>query len=131
MTGSEFRMTHQRQVILHELKKSSNHPTADEIYVAVRKAMPGVSLGTVYRNLELLSDIGIIRKNVSGGNQRRYEANVDIHYHIICSSCNEIVDVPEGVLTCLEYDKEFFNGFDNIEFDISFSGKCEVCLSNE
>ena len=62
VSGTDFRMTHQRRLILDELKKLKTHPTADEIYVIVRKKMPRISLGTVYRNLEILSETGQIIK---------------------------------------------------------------------
>jgi Fur family ferric uptake transcriptional regulator len=62
-----MRLTSQRQVILEELKKVTSHPTANEVYDMVRKRLPRIGLGTVYRNLDLLADKGIIRKLEFGG----------------------------------------------------------------
>ena len=59
-------ITKQRQVILEELKKTASHPTADEVFLMVRQRLPRISLGTVYRNLELLSENGTIQKSLTG-----------------------------------------------------------------
>ncbi len=88
-----FRMTKQRQTILTELCKLTSHPTADEMYQILRKKMPRISLGTVYRNLEILSDCGMIQKIDVGGSQKRFDGNADIHYHIRCVKCNKVDDI--------------------------------------
>jgi Fur family ferric uptake transcriptional regulator len=62
-----MRLTSQRQVILEELKKVKSHPTANEVYDMVRKRLPRIGLGTVYRNLDLLAERGIIKKLEVGG----------------------------------------------------------------
>jgi len=65
-----FRMTRQRRIILEELRKVDSHPTADEVYEMVRRQLPRISLGTVYRNLEILSREGLIQKVVLGARRR-------------------------------------------------------------
>ena len=69
-------MTRQRPVILEELKNLTTHPTADELYSMVRRRLPRISLGTVYRNLEILSEMGLAQKLESAGAQRRYGGDV-------------------------------------------------------
>jgi Fur family ferric uptake transcriptional regulator len=89
------RMTPQRKVIIEELRKVKSHPTADEVYELVRKKLPRISLGTVYRNLELLSSEGLINKIEFGGGLRRYDGDLDHHIHIRCNNCGRIADISE------------------------------------
>ena len=91
---STQRMTQQREVILEELRGTLTHPTADEIYVMVRKRLPRVSLGTVYRNLERMCEGGIIQKIDACGAQKRFDGNPKVHYHARCLECGRIDDVP-------------------------------------
>ena len=89
-----LRMTPQRRVILEELGKTSSHPTADWIYRKVRRRLPRISLGTVYRNLDILSKHGMIRTLERAGTQKRYDGNVREHYHVRCVQCGRIADLP-------------------------------------
>ncbi len=91
-----FRLTTQRQVIMEELAKVKTHPTASELYDMVRKRLPKIGLGTVYRNLELMADNGMILKLEVGGTQKRFDATTDNHYHIRCSDCGKVddIDIP-------------------------------------
>jgi len=86
-------MTRQRRAILDALHRLASHPTGDEVYRAARRRLPHISLGTVYRNLELLSARGIIRKLEVGGAQRRFDTGVEAHDHIRCLSCGRLDDV--------------------------------------
>ncbi len=94
----QMRLTTQRQVILEELGKVTSHPTANEVYDMVRKRLPRIGLGTVYRNLELMAETGIILKIEVGGTQKRFDATVDPHYHIRCISCGKVDDVDIPVM---------------------------------
>ena len=87
-------MTHQRQVILEEVRRVNTHPTADEVYDMVRKRLPRISLGTVYRNLETLSTLGLIQKIGPPSNLMRFDGKTDNHYHIRCVSCGRVEDAP-------------------------------------
>ena len=102
MTETKFqRNTPQRRVILEEIQKASSHPTAAELYETVRRRLPKISLGTVYRNLDLLAEMGKIQKlDVSGG-EARFDGNLDAHYHVRCVRCGRVEDVyglPTGTL---------------------------------
>ena len=90
---SGLRNTRQRAVILEELRKTRTHPTADELYRRVRRRLPRISLGTVYRNLELLSERGVIRKLELGGSQRRYDGDTEHHCHVRCVACGRVDDI--------------------------------------
>jgi len=86
-------MTRQRRAILEALRRLESHPTGDEVYRAARRRLPHISLGTVYRNLELLSGRGIIRKLDVAGSQRRFDAKLETHDHIRCLACGRLDDV--------------------------------------
>jgi len=89
----KLRMTKQRKAMLEEIKKSKSHPTADKIYDLVKKKIPGISLGTVYRNLEILSKEGLVRKLELAHTQRRYDGNIKNHYHVLCTECGRVDDL--------------------------------------
>ncbi len=87
------RMTHQREIMLAEIKKRPQHITADELFNLVRPQMPRVSLATVYRNLEFLADTGIIARLEVSGRQKRYDSEVHVHDHVYCVQCQKIENV--------------------------------------
>jgi Fe2+ or Zn2+ uptake regulation protein len=83
-------MTNQREIILRELRKSKKHLSAYELYDIVKKDMPRISLATVYRNLEILSEAGIIGKLEISGRQKRFDYEVEDHDHIYCVVCHRV-----------------------------------------
>lgn len=87
------RMTHQREIILDELQRTRTHPSADELYASVKKRLPRISLATVYRNLETLSNAGLVSKLEVTGRQKRFDWNREPHNHITCTQCHRIDDV--------------------------------------
>ena len=89
-----MRITKQRKVILEQLKNHKDHPGADVIYTEVRKKMPKISLGTVYRNLEKLADKGIILKIESGTGHNRFDPTPEPHPHFRCLKCGKVEDIP-------------------------------------
>jgi len=120
-------MTAQRQVILEEIKKTDTHPTADEVYQLVRERLPRISLGTVYRNLEILSENGLIRKLEWAGTQKRYDGELKAHYHIRCLNCSRIEDIHIEPLSALE---EMFRGSSDYEvvgYRLEIIGLCSQC----
>jgi len=122
-------MTHQRQVILEELRKVQTHPSADEVYELVRKRIPRISLGTVYRNLEILSELGDIKKLESGGAPKRFDGNPDDHYHIRCMACGRIVDAPADIDFNIEEELLQATEFKIFGFKLEFIGLCPQCLN--
>lgn len=97
--GTGLRRTKQRRVILEEVKGVTTHPTADEVYEMVRHRLPHVSLGTVYRNLELLAGCGLIRQLEFAGSQRRFDGDTSDHHHVRCARCGRVDDI-RGHLPC-------------------------------
>ena len=120
-------MTEQRQVILEELKKTTSHPTADELFQMVRRRMPRISLGTVYRNLEVLSENGIIQKLEWAGNQKRYDGNFNNHYHIRCAQCNRVEDVMVEPLSVIEEKFREATDYEIMGHRLEVIGLCSKC----
>lgn len=88
------RMTRQRQAIMDFLAKTNDHPTAEMVYAAVRKQLPEISLGTVYRNLQLLVDEGLAREIDRGRGSSRFDGKLAQHSHFFCQSCGRVFDLP-------------------------------------
>ncbi len=124
---ANMRLTTQRQIILEELGKVTSHPTANEVYDMVRRRLPRIGLGTVYRNLELMADIGIILKLEVGGTQKRFDATVEPHYHIRCSSCGKVNDVHMAIQEQINEMAETASNYKILGHHIEFSGICENC----
>ncbi len=87
------RMTKQRQVVLEELKKLRSHPTAEELHQVVRNRLPGISIATVYRNLEILCEEGHAQKIDTAGTRRRFDGDTSNHYHVRCARCGKVEDL--------------------------------------
>ncbi len=120
-------MTGQRQVILEELRKVTVHPTADEIYAMVRTVMPHISLATVYRNLEILSSLGLIQKLECVGSQRRYDGNPRRHDHIRCLGCGVVSDVSPEAVTEFSFVPDRIPGYRVLSYHFMFIGLCDEC----
>ena len=122
-----LRLTTQRQVILEELNKVKTHPTANELYDMVRKRLPRIGLGTVYRNLELMAENGMILKIEVGGSQKRFDATTASHYHIRCSQCGKVEDIDVPVITDLVKEASATSSYHIIGHHIEFTGICSEC----
>ena len=125
---SNMRLTSQRQVILEELKKVKSHPTADEIYYMVRKRLPRIGLGTVYRNLDILAKLGIIRKLEVDSKQKRFDGDITPHYHIRCIKCNRVDDIFIKMDRGLEKSAASCCDYKILDHHAQFSGICSKCL---
>jgi len=122
-----LRTTRQRMIILEELKKHNDHPSADEIYERVRKRLPRISLGTVYRNLEVLSELGEIQKLELSGSLKRYDGIPGKHYHIRCVQCNRVDDAPIAPLNRIENELYNTTVYEIIGHNLEFTGLCPDC----
>jgi Fur family ferric uptake transcriptional regulator len=121
-------MTRQRKVILEELRKVDTHPTADEIYEMVRKRLPRISLGTIYRNLEILSENGKIQKLERGCTLKRFDGIADNHYHLRCIHCDRVVDAPVNIDVAVNHDLKNATGFKITGHRLELIGICPDCL---
>lgn len=128
---SKMRMTQQRRIILEELRRHNNHPTADHLYERVRKEMPRISLGTVYRNLEILTAIGEIQTLELSGSQKRFDGNPCKHYHIRCMYCGRVDDAPIAPLSRLEDELYESTVYTILGHRLEFMGLCPECTKND
>jgi Fur family ferric uptake transcriptional regulator len=126
-----IRLTTQRQIILEELAKLKTNPTATDVYDMVRKRLPRIGLGTVYRNLELMADNGMILKIEVGGTQKRFEAITKPHYHIRCSCCGKVEDVDVPVKDDLVKAVTKHCLYQIMGHHVEFSGVCPDCQQSQ
>jgi Fe2+ or Zn2+ uptake regulation protein len=127
----KIRMTKQRALILEVLRKNNVHPTADVVYEWVREQMPRISLGTVYRNLEILTTLGEIQTLELTGSQKRYDGNPRKHYHIRCLHCGVVDDAPMAPFNQLEDKLYNATVFTILGHRLEFLGLCPSCSENK
>lgn len=125
--GTTLRVTKQRQVLLDELCKVHSHPTADDLYQMVRKRLPRISLGTVYRNLDLMAENGMIQKLEVGGTQKRFDGNAAPHYHVRCLKCGRVDDLGMSLDLDVEHHAREHTDFTILRHSLEFSGLCPDC----
>lgn len=124
-----LKYSRQREAIKQYLENTYEHPSADTVYFHVRKEFPNVSLGTVYRNLNLLTDIGAAIKITMPDGSDRFDARIQPHNHFLCSNCGCVSDIL--IESKLDKDELASSGFDG-EIESSstmFFGKCSCCIS--
>jgi len=126
-----LRNTRQRQLILDTLRKTPRHPTADELYEQVRPQLPSISLGTVYRNLDLLVRLGEVRKMESAGGPAHYDADLRPHQHVWCSVCGAVDDVFDLAVAPARLPGTSAHGFQIAGLRIEFQGLCPACQEKE
>ncbi|MDA3939515.1 MAG: transcriptional repressor [Spirochaetia bacterium] len=127
-----MRKTKQRDVILRVLSEHMDHPGADTIYEEVRKFLPRISLGTVYRNLDIMSESGAITKLEIGGSIKRFDPVINPHPHFRCVKCGSIEDLPFEINKSLFSDKpdNWDNGRTIQNLNIEYTGLCISCNGN-
>jgi Fur family peroxide stress response transcriptional regulator len=121
------RDTKQRQAILNLLRGMTSHPTANRIFDEVRKVIPNISKGTVYRNLRILRETGQISELNLSGTVSRFEGRQDNHYHFRCDNCGRVFDVDEPVDIELNRRVAGKTGFKISYHQLEFRGLCRDC----
>lgn len=101
-----LKYSRQREVIMDFLKTRKDHPTADIVYTNVRQQYPNISLGTVYRNLTLLADIGEIQRLRVGDGVDHFDADISPHYHFVCTECGSVVDLVMDNIVNIVQDRK-------------------------
>jgi Fur family peroxide stress response transcriptional regulator len=119
-------LTVQRSIILEELAGREDHPTADQLFAAVRDRLPGVSRTTVYRVLETLVRVGLAVKTTPG-NAVRFDARTERHHHLVCLACDRIVDLHAPALDALRLAAARRAGFEVRDYSVHFRGLCADC----
>lgn len=114
-----LKYSRQRESIKEYLAHTTEHPTADMVYQHIREIYPKISLGTVYRNLNLLSDIGEIMKLDCGDGCDRFDGTVTPHYHVVCTKCKHVYDLKIDPL-------DHINILANAQFDGDITGHTTI-----
>lgn len=126
-----LKYSRQRQSIKEFLMEQTTHPTADIVYENMKQIYPNISLGTVYRNLSLLADLGEIKKLPSLGGADRYDARTSPHSHFMCTECGSVIDLDiKAADTLLNEAAEQFNG-KITGCSARFFGLCEECMKKQ
>lgn len=120
-------MTLQRRVILEAVLQRDDHPTADQIYEAVQDRIPQLSRTTVYRTLDTLLELGVIRRVHLAGATGRFDGKIRRHHHLVCMHCGKIIDIDDESLDQLPVPKRKLQGFEVDDFSVQFSGTCSDC----
>lgn len=121
-----YRMTRQRAAILEVLSGTPGHLTADQVYQRVRRKCPGTNLTTVYRNLALMTQEGLIGKVNFGDDRSRFESNRGHHHHLVCLKCGRVLEISECPVH-LEERLLKAVGFNLIRHQFEAFGYCEDC----
>jgi Fur family peroxide stress response transcriptional regulator len=126
-----LKYSRQRESIKKFLMTREDHPTADTVYANVKQEFPNISLGTVYRNLSLLAEIGEIGKITCTDGADRFDRNPNPHYHFICAGCGKVLDLDvKGIENIEDIARQNFEG--EIDGHIAyFYGTCPECIKSE
>lgn len=126
-----IKYSRQRECIREFLAHRHDHPTAETIYMNVKKDFPNISLGTVYRNLSLLAEIGEIKKISTGIGPDRFDGITAPHYHVFCTECGSVSDLKMDSIDHIDIIAG--SGFEGrIEGHITyFFGVCQNCLDTK
>ena len=131
MTGTAIRkFSRQRELIYNQVKNFPVHPTADEVYTALKKEYPNLSMGTVYRNLNLLSETGMLKKIHLDNSPERFDARTDAHGHLFCEKCGQVFDIKDDILDGIENRIFERHGHLVKETALNFRGICKSCAES-
>ena len=118
----------QRDAIITLLRSVKSHPSAEWLHVNLKDDFPSLSLATVYRNLNLLCELGLVRKIEVGDGTVRFDGHTENHYHFLCSGCKSVIDVSESELSDINslIEDKYHVKVDT--HSIVFFGKCRECM---
>lgn len=128
----QYKLTPQRQVILQTFLDNQNqHLSAEDVYTIVRLQAPETGLATVYRTLELLSELGVLKKLDFGDGRSRYEVNESStphhHHHLICLQCGAVKEFEDDLMETLETVIARKSRFTIVDHEVKFFGYCQEC----
>ena len=128
---ANLKYSRQREAIKEFLCSRTDHPTADMVYENIRLIYPNISLGTIYRNLSLLVNLGEIKKLDNIGGADRIDATVTPHNHFICTECGCVLDLEmDNIDEIMEIASRNFSGQIK-DYNARFYGICEDCIKKE
>lgn len=126
------RYSKKREAILDAMRRTESHPTAEWLYQQLKPEHPDLSLGTVYRNLTLFREQGVIRSVGVVDGHERFDANTENHTHFICARCHAVIDIPDvGAGEQVEQQVCRRYGFRTDHHDLTVFGTCDQCIKKE
>lgn len=131
LKGSGVRITPQRHAILQHLIETMSHPTADDIYKSLESKFPNMSVATVYNNLRVFKEAGLVKELTYGDSSSRFDCVTTDHYHIICKDCGKIVDFHYPGLDEVETLAEHVTGFKVGNHRMEVYGVCPSCQNQK
>jgi Fur family peroxide stress response transcriptional regulator len=128
LESSGQRFTEQRAAVFRFLACTDSHPSADEVFLAVRRELPGISLATVYKSLETLVGCALAVKLTYSDGSARYDGRTDPHHHARCLSCGKVVDIA-GHLAEADFEslRDQAYGFTVTGYRLELCGYCPAC----
>jgi len=123
-------LTPQRLAIYQVLAGDDSHPGAEDIYRRIKPDLPSLSLGTVYRTLELFEEHGLVSRVHAFSDQARFDANLDTHHHLVCVRCRRVIDFQDARLEALPVEATALDGFRVLSQRIHLMGLCRHCQSH-
>ncbi len=128
LEASGQRFTSQRFAVFRFLSATTTHPTADEVFTAVRDVVPGISLATVYKSLETLVGCGLAVKLTYSDGSARYDGRTDPHPHARCTTCGRVLDVPGRLDADALPGLAPIDGFHVESYRLELLGRCSTCV---
>jgi Fur family peroxide stress response transcriptional regulator len=122
-----IRVTAQRLAVYETLAADLAHPSAETVHARLRRRMPSLSLATVYRILDSLEAEKLIRRVSTTSGVARFDANLDVHQHLVCRVCGRISDVQAPALASADPARLTFAGFEVEGLDVRILGRCRRC----
>ncbi|MBN1912448.1 MAG: transcriptional repressor [Pirellulales bacterium] len=120
-------VTVQRQVVYEDLIRRCDHPTADQVFETVSRQMPQISRTTVYRVLETLVELGVVRRICHPGTAVRFDGRHEPHHHLVCRECQKVIDYERSALPAVPLPKGKPRGFVVEDYSIQLLGRCAEC----
>ncbi len=127
---SGYTLTSQRRAVLEALSEARGHPSAEDVYLVVKRKNPRVALGTVYQALSVLEDIGVIESKHWSESPTRYDLNLDPHLDVRCVRCGEVAEVPGVEMGGIEHQIQANTPYEVTKAAMHIEGLCPECASS-
>jgi Fur family peroxide stress response transcriptional regulator len=124
-------LTVQRRTILENLASRTDHPTADQVYAAIKGQISGVSRTTVYRVLETFVQLGLARKISNPEARARFDADTSWHHHAACVACEKVMDIDGALLPDIDLSGVDLDGFEINDCSVVVTGLCRECAARD
>jgi Fur family peroxide stress response transcriptional regulator len=121
--------THQRRVVYEAVVGSHGHHSPEKIYAAVRRKIPSISLATVYNNLRLFVERGLLREVTPHASTLLVDGNLEPHHHLVCSRCKSVQDIEGEFIDFERLSRQLPDGFDLTEPLVEVFGLCRRCAN--